>query len=189
MQKSDIADKNSELFLFLVIMITLIVANHELINCNPSFFNQHININIFIYPFTFFIANLITKRHGIIASAIIIFLTTIFWTIYYLGESFLISGYSFQKEFLFSNIFVFAVSQIINLFAYSKILKFKQDSTINLILTSIIVLTSDTLLKMVLSNPLNSLIAILPNYLINNVSTILVSIITILTTFYFSEKS
>lgn len=188
MQKSELADKKSELFLLLVLMIATIVINHELINYNPHFFNRHLNINIFIYPFTFFLTNLITKRHGIVAGIISIFLATTFWIAYYLFESFFITGYSFQKEFLISNILVFLISQIINLIIYSKISKNNQDHIMELILTSIVVLSNDTLLKIILVYPINSFVITLPNYLISNVAAILVSIIAILTTYYISRK-
>lgn len=171
----------SELFLLFTIMIATTILSVEASNYYFSLFNYKIGFDVFIYPLSFLIANLTTKKYGDNQTFFLILISALLLFGYFLYDSFLLPGKSFNINIVLAFIGSFVISQTINLIVYNKLLTTNKLTFLNLILLYIVVITVDSFIKMIALFTIFDCIYFLPTYIIINIIKLLIALVLALT--------
>lgn len=184
----ELTNNKSEMFLMFTIMIALIIANHELSRINFYLIKEPISLYVLVYPWFFYITSYVRKMFGFKNALFLILSSTCFWIIYYLFESFLLFGYSFNLSFFIANILVFSLIQLIYLLIYSKLLKKWSVGLLDSILLILIIICLDSALKIACFYLIDNILLI-KNYIFYNLETILIAFILLFINFFTKKSS
>ena len=184
----ELTNNKSEMFLMFAIMMALIIANHELSKINFYLIKEPISLYVLVYPWFFYITGYTRKIFGFKNTLVLILGSTCFWILYYLFESFLLFGYSFNLSFFVANILVFLLIQLIYLLIYSKLLKKGPVGLLDSILLILVIICLDSAFKIACFYLIDNVLLI-KNYIFYNLETILIAFILLFINFFTKKSS
>lgn len=132
-----------EFFVYTVIITSILLFSNCAANYSFNLFGYKIIYSVFVYPFAFFFANVISEKYGIrrtMMSVVIAILAQIL-VVVCLKD---VPGCDMSTNHLFASIGAFAVSQLVNLLLYCRVVNTKSAGFPRFLLVYVVVLLLDS---------------------------------------------
>ena len=169
-------------WVYILLLTSVTILGYVLSKFDFTLFKVTLAGGIFVYPFRYFVANIITKKYGyketmngISYSALMLLL--------FITVSSLLSSYDINYIPVTGEIFAYIISQMINLTIYKRLMDNKDNNKLSILATYIFAMLVDNLVSMLFASRM-MVRAFFGSYLL----TIIVEAIVAFILIWFCEK-
>ena len=138
-------------WVYILLLTSVTIFGYVLSKFDFTLFKVTLEGGIFVYPFRYFIANIITKKYGYKETMNGISYSALMLLLFIVVAS-LLSSYDINYVPVTGEIFAYIISQMINLTIYKRLIDNKDNNKIAILATYIFAMLADNLVSMLFAS-------------------------------------